>query len=149
MTQQAAQSIHDDDGITILEVVAMLVILSIAMLPLLDLTSQVQRNALAIENRIERSENMQNALSYLRSINVGVQREGRIDFGPAILSWEAELVAEDTEFTQTFRLHARQIGLYNVKFTIESEDDPRASAQVHQIRLVGWTNFVQVLPDGF
>jgi Tfp pilus assembly protein FimT len=139
----SARPLTSEAGVSILEVVAMLAILSISMLPMLNLYQQIQRNAVAVENRIEEAEQLQNALEYLRAINVGQNPNGTFDFGKYALSWTAALAGEDTRFPQSTMNYQRYIGLYDVSFSITPNDDPSEFSISSTVRLVGWTPFVE------
>lgn len=137
------EPLTSEAGVSILEIVAMLAILSLSMLPMLNLYQQIQRNAVSVENRVEEAEQVQNALEYLRATNVGQNPSGTFDFGKYTLSWAAELAGEDTQFPQSTMNYQRYIGLYNVSFKIASNEDSSDFSISSTVRLVGWTEFVE------
>lgn len=129
-------------GMGIVEVIAALVILSLALIPLLDVTQRLQSQAVAVEDRQVRAEAVQSALSYFRTVNVGETPIGGVDFGGWALRWDAKLVDEKAAFIQSRGEYRtpRQIGLFAVEIELSYPLNGQLRNVEYTTRAVGWSD---------
>lgn len=133
--QQSGQT-----GFGIVEVLAALLILSVSLVPLLDLARSVQTQAQLIEHRQVRAEKIQSALSYFRTVNVGQYPQGEVQFSDWSLSWDAKLVNPEASLLQQRRFDTpRLIGLFDVELILSYDLAGQRRQSGYRTRSVGWS----------
>jgi len=124
-----------EDGFSTVEVIAALVILSVALIPLTDILLSLRQNATRIAANEARMSALDNALDIVETLNVGEAPAGERDFGDWAISWQAQLVGDDTRFLQ----NQREIGLYDVTLTVRFRQfDGSMDHASYELRMVGW-----------
>ncbi len=124
-----------DGGFSTVEVIAGLLILSAALVPLMDVFLSLRQNGAGIAANAARMAAFDNALDIVETINVGETPEGKKAFGGWSVRWQAELVGEDTQFRQV----CRDIGLYDTTLTVYYRGpDGSQGAASYDLRMVGW-----------
>lgn len=139
-TKKTTKQLTAESGMGMVEVIAALLILSLALIPLMDMAQSIQTQAVRVEDRQIAAEKTQSALSYFRTINVGESPQGEQNFGDWTLKWEAGLVGEQTAFVKNRRVGRRAIGLFNVELTLSYVLDGQLQQRVFQTRAVGWSD---------
>lgn len=127
---------YKDVGFSTIEVLVSLIILSVALLPLID----TQLNLLQSVNRLEQIDKLNRSkkatLRHMRYVNPETEPKGEHDFGYGKVKWSSRLYHKDSQFRQVISLEARNIGLYETAFTISIDDQVMYSDKILQ---VGWT----------
>lgn len=135
---------YKDAGFSTIEILVSLIILSVALLPLID----TQLNLLQSVNRLEEIDKLNRSkratLRHMRYINPETQPKGEHDFGYGKVKWSSRLYHKDSQFRQIISLEARSIGLYETAFTISIDEKVIFSDKILQ---VGWTGRKSHLTD--
>ncbi len=122
---------HSERGLSTIEVIAALLLFSIALLPLVQAQLNAQRGALIV-NDIEATAQLERqALNYLESVNFARQPTGQYSFGDGLVRWQAGLIAPEAELIR----NADRIGLYRVEVDLIINEVVVSQRVLHS---VGW-----------
>jgi general secretion pathway protein I len=122
-----------ESGFSILEVIAAVAIIAIALIPIMMLQAQLARSQARLGDAHEHSTSVQNALALLRDINPMSTPSGqrRLD-GRTALTWSSTPISG---LRQTINPTGFEAQLYRVTGTIERDELPSTTLQ---IELIGW-----------
>ena len=118
-------------GLSTIEVIAALLLFSIALLPLVQAQLNAQRGALIVNDIEATSQLERQALNYLESVNFARQPTGQFAFGDGSLRWRAGLIAPDAEVVR----NADRVGLYRVEVDLIINEVVVSQRVLHS---VGW-----------
>lgn len=118
-------------GLSTIEVIAALLLFSIALLPLVQAQLNAQRGALIVSEIEATAQLERQALNYLKSVNFARQPTGQYTFGDGSMRWRAGLLAADTEVTR----NADRVGLYRVEVDLVINEVVVSQRVLHS---VGW-----------
>lgn len=119
-------------GFSTIEVIAALLLFSIALLPIVQIQLDAQRNAqltLEVESTLKLERQ---ALSYLQSINFASRPTGRYAFGSGQITWRANYISDNAQIVSGGLL----IALYRVEVEISGTAIP---TKVQYLHAIGWT----------
>lgn len=122
-------------GFSVMEVLVAIALLSIAMLPLIQLQRTLADATFRVEAALERASARESALAYLASINISERPEGEMDLGKWRLIWRSDLVAQEANPVGFSGFSNFAVALYRVEARLVS-DDMQFTFSVDQ---VGWT----------
>ncbi|MFN3214014.1 MAG: hypothetical protein ACE37M_13000 [Henriciella sp.] len=114
-----------------IEVIAALLLFSIALLPIAQVQMNAQRGSVIVNEAETTARLEQQALTYLKSVNFAVRPTGEYSFGDGSLKWTSELMAPDAEII----LNQRRIGLYRVQVELTHEQRLLSTRYLHS---TGW-----------
>lgn len=118
-------------GMTTIEVVAALLLFSLALIPIVQVQLNAQRNSQIVTGvRISASLERQ-ALNYLQTVNFARRPTGTYDFGYGSIRWRAALLSDDAQVVQVNTI----VGLYRVEVDILPTGYEPRSRVLHSI---GW-----------
>lgn len=118
-------------GLSTIEVIAALLLFSIALLPLVQAQLNAQRGALIVSDIEATSQLERQALNYLESVNFARQPTGQYSFGDGSLRWRAGLIAPDAELVRV----TDRVGLYRVEVDLIINETVVSQRVLHS---VGW-----------
>lgn len=121
-----------ESGFSTLEVIAAVVIVAVALVPILSLHTQLTRGQIALAERQADSTALQNALALTRDVNPMLQPQGRRQLDPAtIVSWTSTPISPRR---QSVNPAGFEVQLYRIDARIEGQGAVRA----FQFELIGW-----------
>jgi len=110
-------------GFSLIEALAAIALIALALVPLLALQGQLSRTAISMERAEQVIVGKQNALAFLKTINPLVISEGQEDLGVGILTWKANNVSEIRPIYSNSGSPSRWTGqLFDIEAVIEFED---------------------------
>jgi len=146
MATQKKNDLKDyDAGFSVMEILVALVILSSALIPLIQIQINLQQSAIRLEQMNTRNDAISTGLKYIRLVNPGKNPTGKKYLGLGSLSWNSELVTEKSFFPQTRGTELRTISLYKMSIQIDIEDEIVLARDIYQ---VGWTEFTDLSING-
>lgn len=135
-SERGAPAPAGQTGFSVLEAIAAIALLAIAMMPLLALQGQLARSALAIERAELAARHERNALAFLEAVNPTLAPQGEEDLGEARLVWRSRPVsAEKPALNASNETGRFLMRLYDVEARII---DASGRERVFVIRRVGW-----------
>lgn len=131
------------DGFSVVEVLASVALIAIAIIPLYQLQRTLSDAAIRLERAQEILEIQNSALAFLNTVNPAEAPEGATPIGDWQMSWTSEQLAfePDAEGFQGQSNYA--IGLYEITVVLQREDTRRE----FNIRKVGWILIRNPLAD--
>ena len=118
-------------GLSTIEVIAALLLFSIALLPIVQVQLNAQRGALIVNDLEAATQLERQALNYLEAINFARQPTGQYSFGDGLVRWKAALLAPDAELVRNYD----RISLYRVEVDLVINDIVVSQRILHS---VGW-----------
>ena len=122
-------------GFPVIEVLAALAVIAIALLPLLRLQQSLADAAIAIERANDIDQVRRSAIAYIGALNIDDQTEGETEIGEWVVSWTATPIAGPEPADGIGGESRFDITLYAVDVRISGRD----ADTTFQIRQVGWT----------
>ena len=122
---------QNENGLSTIEVIAALLLFSIALLPIAQVQINAQRGSIIVNEAETKARLEQQALTYMKSVNVAVRPTGEHSFGDGTIRWTSELVVPDAQI----RLNQKTIGFYNVQIELMKEERLLSS---RTLQITGW-----------
>ena len=122
---------QSEQGLSTIEVIAALLLFSIALLPIAQVQINAQRGSIIVNEAETKARLEQQALIYMKSVNVAVRPTGEHSFGDGSIRWTSELVVPNAQI----RLNERTIGFYNVQVELRKEERILSS---RKLQITGW-----------
>ena len=94
-------------GLSTIEVIAALLLFSIALLPIVQVQLNAQRGALIVSEIESTTQLERQALNYLESVNFARERQGEYSFGDGQIRWQASPIREDAELIRNVEVEMR------------------------------------------
>ena len=118
-------------GMSTIEVIAALLLFSIALLPIAQVQINAQRGSIIVNEAETKARLEQQALIYMKSVNVAARPTGEHSFGDGTIRWTSELVVPEAQI----RINQRTVGLYNVQVELRKEERLLSS---RTLQITGW-----------
>lgn len=107
------------DGFSVVEVLAAIALIAVAMIPLYRLQQTLANASFRIERTAETLEAKENALAWLETVNPMIEPDGETEIGGWRVAWHAEPVAS-VPLAEGFRGPSNYaLGLYEVEVSVE------------------------------
>lgn len=125
-------------GLSVLEAMVAIAILAIAIVPLLEIQSQIARTHQRYEALYERVTMHNNAFAILRDLNPSLNPEGRIELAPGVLmTWTSRQIGDEVRSTVYPNGDGQfDVALFEVSVVVASEIPNRTDAFV--VERLGW-----------
>lgn len=127
----------NESGFSTIEVIVALTILALGILPLMQTQFEIQRLSQRIHQASLENHAMTQSLRYLRNVNPAETPSGRWAFEGGLLSWDSELLAEDTIFIFQQATSRAQIGYYSIDFTVTLENGTSIDENLNLVGISG------------
>ncbi|MEO1039965.1 MAG: prepilin-type N-terminal cleavage/methylation domain-containing protein [Pseudomonadota bacterium] len=121
-------------GFSVIEVLASVALLAIALVPLFQLQSALAEAAVRLELAAEIAEMEESALALISAVNPIEQNEGADQLGDWSMRWRAEPVTEEVFADGYLGQSNFNIALFEITVTLERGDTRRQFA----VRQLGW-----------
>ena len=128
---QRFESSRGEHGLSTIEVIAALLLFSIALLPIVQVQLIAQRGALIVSELEATTRLERQALNFLESVNFAQTPNGEFSLGDGTIRWKAALISEDAELVRNLD----RIGLYRVEVELLIGEDVVSTRILHS---VGW-----------
>ena len=122
---------QSERGLSTIEVIAALLLFSIALLPIAQVQINAQRGSIIVNEAETKARLEQQALIYMKSVNVAVRPTGEHSFGDGSIRWTSELVVPEAQI----QINQRTVGLYNVQVELRKEERLLSS---RTLQITGW-----------
>lgn len=123
-------------GLSVLEALVAIALISVAFLPLLALQEQLTRTAIAIERAEETLRAKSNALAYLETLNPTYRPSGEESLGNAVLTWTSTPLTIPVPALAMVGTNGRfDVTLYDVNAVIQFQT---GRSEQFVVRRVGW-----------
>ena len=130
-------------GFSVVEVLAAIALISIAIIPLYQLQRALTDAAVRLERTAQGLEVEESALALLTTVNPAATPEGSAQIGDWAMSWSSSPVAFDPD-AAGFRGQSNfSVGLYEITVTLQRNDYARQLV----VRQLGWTLIRNPLED--
>ena len=129
---------NTQQGFSTIEVIAALVIFSIAIIPLTQVQISGQTNADYLQRVFELAEVEQFALNQIKLVNVGEFPAGEMTVLNAKMAWTSDVVEPSKTIVQAQERGGREISLYQIKLILTLQD---GSVSEKLLYSVGWKEF--------
>ncbi len=118
-------------GLSTIEVIAALLLFSVALLPIVQVQLNAQRGAVIVSEIEATTQLERQALNFLESVNFAQQPEGQFSFGDGQIRWQAVPIREDAELIRNLD----RISLFRVQVEMLVGDRVVSTRVLHA---VGW-----------
>ena len=122
---------QNERGLSTIEVIAALLLFSIALLPIAQVQINAQRGSMIVNEAETKARLDQQALIYMKSVNVAVRPAGEHSFGDGTIRWTSELIVPEAQIM----INQRTVGLYNVQVELRKEERVLSS---RMLQITGW-----------
>lgn len=137
-------------GFSVVEVLAAIALISVAMIPLYQLQRALADAAFRLEQAAMTLEARENALAWLETVNPQLQPRGEVNVGGWLISWNAEPVATVPIARGYLGESIHSVGLYEVEVVVSRDGRSERFA----VRKIGWEQvrdplgFIESEPTG-
>ena len=130
-------------GFSVVEVLAAVALMAIAILPLYQLQRALTDAAVRLELQTEALDTQQSALAILETINPHAEPEGSRSLGRWQMSWRSSQVAFTSEATGFLGQSNYELALYEIVVTLERQN----FRTEFETRRIGWRLIRDPLAD--
>ena len=121
-------------GFSVIEALAAIALLSIAMLPLFELQRTLSQSAIRLEQATADLDAQQSALSLISALNPMEMPEGEENLGAWTVSWTSELITGEAPADGYAGSSNFAVNLYDVTVQVRRADRTREFT----VRKLGW-----------
>jgi len=125
-----------ESGFSTIEVLVALIILSSALLPIMQVFINLQQSTIRLEQIDSRNRAIATGLKYIRVINPGRNPAGEENLGVATMYWNSQLATDGAYFPQYLDSEYRIIGLYKMSVKINVNNTTVLEREIYQL---GWS----------